>query len=115
MSSAILESINQESESALITVCWRQWHTLGAPIASKEYSSSRFIIDPEGLLLASLGLLETERRLSDVSTWWMQVGSELNSIQRFSTLLERYPPRIKELVAGLATIAVKAGDKRWKK
>ena len=115
MSSEILESINLESESALITVCWRQWYTLGAPIASKQYSSSRFIIDPEGLLLASLGLLETERRLAEVLAWWMHVGSELNSIQRFSTLLERYPPRIKELVAGLATISVEAGDKRWGK
>lgn len=115
MSSEILKSTSQESSSALITVCWRQWHTLGAPIASREDRSSRFLIDPEGLLLASLGLLETERRLSDVSAWWMQVGSELNSIQRFSTLLERYPPRIKELVAGLATIAVEAGDKRWRK
>ncbi len=115
MSSEILESIKQESESALITVCWRQWHTLGAPIASREYKSSRFLIDPEGLVLVSLGLLETERRLSDVSAWWMKVGSELNSIQRFSTLLERYPPRIKELITSLAIIAVEAGDKRWKK
>ncbi len=65
--------------------------------------------------MASLGLMETERRLLDVSIWWMQVGSELNSIQRLSTLLERYPPRIKELVAGLATNAVEAGDKRWGK
>jgi hypothetical protein len=77
--------------------------------------SPRFI-DPEGLLLLSLYLEPSERRLRDVLYWWAEVGSDLLSVQRTKTLLKRYPDGAAERLQTFGYWAAEkgGGDERWR-
>jgi hypothetical protein len=98
--------------TAATNAVWRQWSLLGAPIAGASVVP-RSVIDPEALLLLSVSIRASERRLDDVLGWWAVAGSTLLSVQRTSTLLRRFPPSARAGVASFAVAAVEAGDNRW--
>jgi hypothetical protein len=72
------------------------------------------IIDPEALVLASLGLWEAERRLADVLAWWAERGATLLSTRRIETLRAGFPPDAGARLDHFALWAHQGGDTRWK-
>src|SRR5205085_9247560 len=73
------------------------------------------IIDPEALVLLSLTLMDTEKRLWDLIAGWIERASRLLSLQRTKNLLKTFPPSTLSRVRQLAMLAVEVGkDMRWK-
>jgi hypothetical protein len=111
---ALKDDIASRAVSCATEVCWRQWRSLaaaGLPIGERPVAA---IIDPEALVLLSLAVRQSERRLDDQLLWWAAAGTSLMSVQRMRTLLADFPERLREEVAWFAAMAVDAGDHRWK-
>lgn len=100
-------------KETVIEAIWAQWSAIGANIDSR--SNARSMIDPEGLLLATLALREDERRLWDVLVTWARKESRLFSVQRVKNLLELFPDHTRATLAEFAYRAKTEGnDLRWK-
>lgn len=105
-------ALRQLQDAALGTL-WRQWGALGAAVAGE--GSAQSIVDPEGLVLASLSLAEEERRLWDVLYWWIKVGVPLLSVQRIKNLAARFPESTRASLGAFAHLAHREGrDFRWR-
>jgi len=107
--------IGKAARRAALDVCWSQWQALGALAVPVGDSGAKSIIDPEALVLASLGMRKYERRLNDFLAWWSATGSMFMSVQRLSTLSAQFPVSVQEGIGGFALLAANAGDRRWKK
>lgn len=112
------ETIQQTAklvEALGVEWAWQQWASLGAGALTSAPDHSDTLVDPEALLLLSLVMQPSERRLADLVAWWAAVGSSLLSVQRTKTLVAVFPETVREALGGFAYLASKAGDKRWKK
>lgn len=115
MSEAVANQIGSLASDAAVDLAWAQWAAL-APIATPSTSvRPRSMIDPEALVLLSLGVQDRERRLADVLTAWARVAASLMSVHRIKTLAATYPKSFQARVAGFGTRAANAGDKRWRR
>lgn len=112
MPSALANTAALLAEAATKLV-WQQWGAIGAQ-TSDARPHHQAALDPEALLLMSLSLLEQERRLADVIASWVGLNSTLLSFQRARNLSRQFPPSAQERLADVATIALEAGDHRWK-
>ncbi|MFQ5745277.1 MAG: hypothetical protein ACE5HV_17115, partial [Acidobacteriota bacterium] len=108
------DEIRQTAISAGVDTCWSQWAVLGAP-ASTRKRANRSIIDPEALVLLSLGMRSYERRLVDLLGWWARVGSSYLSVQRMIALADSFPEKVRKRVGEFASLAYAAGDRRWRR
>jgi hypothetical protein len=113
MSDPRLREAAEAAREATLNAVWRQWRTLGAPLAGGASGPTRSIIDPEALVLLSLVLRKDERRLDDVLGWWAGFGASLLSVQRIATMAGAFPDSVREDLRELAWTAAAAGDRRW--
>ncbi len=109
----MLRALSSRVRATLLDVAWRQWRALGAPVVTTG-EPLRSLVDAEALILLSIRLVETERRLVDVLGWWSKVGSSLLSVQRLRNLSPSVHPDAAHPVAPFAALAVAAGDRRWR-
>lgn len=109
----LIEALGHQLRDRTTNVVWAQWAALGSRASSRRQASA--VIDPEALVLASLGLVPHEGQLADLLRWWAEVGSGLLSVQRMRNLGAAYPGSVR---AGLGEFAGHAwgagGDHRWK-
>ena len=114
MSADLPSELGRLAKGLATRACWTQWVALGGmayPIGSWR---SHSIVDIEALLLASLNLVDQERRLRDLTLWWAGVGSHLTSVQRTRALAARFPARTgSEGLEAFASMAAGRGDRRW--
>lgn len=89
MSHAFVSNAAHELQELATEVAWRQWRAIGGSAATKE--RWRSIVDPEALILVSLGLAAAERRIADVLYSWVEANSTLLSVQRLKNLQRDYP------------------------
>jgi hypothetical protein len=108
-----VDGIASRATKCAADASWRQWRALASAGADTR-SGALSIIDPEALVLLSLTVRRSERRLDDQLLWWAESGSSLMSVQRMRTLLADAPPRVIGELGAFAATAVKAGDARWK-
>jgi hypothetical protein len=114
--SALIDNLAEAAGGAVVDACWRQWRDLqntGRPVSDAQPLQS--IIDPDGLVLASLALRHKERRLQDALQWWIETGVRLNSVQRTRTVLRAFPERVSREFGWYSRLAAQAGDPRWAK
>jgi hypothetical protein len=108
-----LPRLGQQVRAIAGEVAWRQWAALGRVAVSPR--EAKAIVDPEALLLLSLGAAEWEARIGRLIPWWAKVGAGVLSVQRVKNLVSEYPPG---LGAGLGRFARSAmtegGDHRWR-
>jgi hypothetical protein len=114
MSDKIFKEIRSTVVRAGLKVCWAQWSALGSYGSSERTKRPISIIDPEALILLSLGLEKEERRLGDMLFWWASAGSRLTSVQRIRTLVKDFPDGVQQSIWRYASLAAAAGDRRWK-
>ena len=109
------DELAKRVEEAVVGVCWQQWRAIqSGGVASGEHPSPS-IIDPEGLLLASLAMRHHEQRLRDLLRWWVLNGAHLLSVQRIKTLRALFPEsRLDGGVEWFSSLAVEADGNRWK-
>lgn len=109
MLTRIAESLIESAKRAV----WQQWQAVGAMVSGTRRAKA--IVDPEALILLSLGLRDYERRLWDMLTWWAAVGANLLSVQRIKNLAVKYPEPIQLRLAEFARLAHETGgDFRWR-
>ncbi len=106
--------IGDVAEELIVSVAWAQWGALSA-LVSRDERPATSMIDPESLLLMSILGSRKEKRLLDIAAGWLDVGSRLVSTQRARTIAGRFASCHASAIASVATIALKAGDHRWKK
>jgi hypothetical protein len=99
--------------TAAVEACWAQWAALGAPVASPGRTLPTSLVDIEALVVLSAHAARTERRLIDLIAWWARVGSALTSVQRFTSVAERFPASARADASVYAALAEAAGDRRW--
>ncbi len=109
-------TVASRTEEATVRACWRQWRALkGEGLVAGE-RPAQAIIDPEALVLASLAMRHREQRLRDVLWWWAHRGARLLSVQRLKTIQTAFPEAMLQGGVGwFASVAMTAGDARWKK
>jgi hypothetical protein len=115
MSKTTVRNIQEQVQEIGVQAVWQQWRVLGASAMTSDSGRARAIIDPEALLLFSLYLEPSERRLRDFVYWWATVGSDLLSVQRTKTLVRRFPSVTEERLHTFADHAMNSGDKRWRR
>lgn len=113
MSETAVAELNKTLRNRLLDHLWRQWRAIGATVSGSGTAQS--IVDPEALILASLWMLDDERRLGDVLASWVKVNSSLLSIQRLRNLRDDYPTVVASRLSSLAALGIaQAKDSRWR-
>lgn len=99
--------------AALRDFLWDQWvalglagHANGAPVP--------FVIDPEALLVATLGFAMDEARFQGEVLDWLTRNGALLSVQRMKNLDLSMRVASPESVRGLAAFMEKAGYRNWR-
>jgi hypothetical protein len=92
---------------------WAQWVALTAVGAERGERPAASTVDPEALVLASLGVRAHEPRLRDAVMGMARGGTRLLSVQRMSTLADSFPAPAQEGFRAFAWAAAEAGDPRW--
>lgn len=106
-------SARESVQATLLDAVWRQWAALDSP--AMEQIPAEATIDPEALILVSLGLIEEERRLWDLLSWWGRTSSSLLSVQRIKNLAGEFGGTAESLLGEFAYVAYEEGnDARWK-
>jgi len=113
MSLKPLTKAAKELRSTAVRAAWRQWSAIFT--LAVDESEARAIVDPEALLLASIGLGNHEPRLWRACRAWARVGARLLSVQRTKNLASGLVGDISSGLAEFAWIAKTEGnDGRWK-
>ncbi len=108
-----LGRLGEELGERATNVVWAQWSALGSPAVSKRTPGG--VVDPEALVLVSLGLANHEGRLAELLGWCAASASELVSVQRVRNLSVAYPSVVGERLREFAWYAWKhGGDARWR-
>lgn len=115
MSESIRAALANRAGATALDAVWAQWGVLN-PMLLRDSSTlaPASVIDPEALVLASLGLWEEERRLADVLAWWAARGAMLMSTRRIETLRASFSGDTAERLNHFALWARQGGDTRWK-
>ncbi|MGH8335408.1 MAG: hypothetical protein ACRETL_00960, partial [Gammaproteobacteria bacterium] len=64
MPDVTLQTIGAKLRRTTLKIVWEQWYALGGSVTATQYPQT--IVDPEALILASMLLIDEERRLADV-------------------------------------------------
>lgn len=93
---------------------WRQWSSLGVAGGSRQEDA--WIIDPEALLIFSLGMSRFEPRLFDEILDWLVVNGKFIDIQRLRALLRNKDDKTQRLISGVACFVsheAKSYQRKW--
>lgn len=113
MHGKLLPELAQQMRDRATNVAWTQWAALGSGAVADRAAES--VVDPESLILASMGLVDHERQLVDLLSWWAGAAAPLLSVQRIRNLSGAYPATVRERLREFAAYArTVGGDARWK-
>jgi hypothetical protein len=73
----------------LLDFAWRQWAQIG--VSATVAGADRWAVDPEALILFTIGIGRRDPRLFDEMLDWMAFNHELLSMQRLRNLAGRFP------------------------
>lgn len=81
--------IRDEVSQGLLDFAWRQWAQIG--VSATVAGTDRWAVDPEALILFTIGIARRDPRLFDEMLDWMAFNHELLSVQRLRNLAGRFP------------------------
>jgi hypothetical protein len=84
----ISETRGKVSEG-LLDFAWRQWAQVG--VSATVEGADRWAVDPEALILFTIGIARRDPQLFDEMLDWMAFNHELLSAQRLRNLARRFP------------------------
>lgn len=111
MPAGLIRSVGERARRTGAEVAWAQWSALTSAAAPEGGRRPRAMVDPEALVLISLALRESDRRLDALVFGLARRGSALLSVQRMTSLAETFPLATRD---ALGEFAAQAGDRRWK-
>ena len=98
--------LRENLSQATLELAWRQWSAAG--LAGTQ-DSSRSLLDPEALLVASMTLGRHDARLFDEVLDWLVKNASLLDLARLRRIARRGTPSERSLLAVAARIAVERG------
>lgn len=112
--STSLTNLASSLEENLCDFLWREWSTLG--ITGTSPAETRWIIDPEVLLLLTSEMARHEARLFDEVLDWMRINSRWINTQRLRTLHAKYGIGDARVLSAVARIMIKHDPPaKWRK
>src|SRR6202044_3928329 len=84
-----ISELRDKVSQGLLDFAWRQWAQIG--VSATVAGADRWAVDPEALILFSIGIGRRDPRLFDEMLDWMAFNHELLSMQRLRTLAGRFP------------------------
>lgn len=84
-----ISEIRDEVSQGLLGFAWRQWAQIG--VSATVEGADRWVVDPEALILFTIGIARRDPRLFDEMLDWMAFNHELLSAQRLRNLAGRFP------------------------
>ena len=84
-----ISEIRDKVSQALLDFAWRQWAQIG--VSATVEGADRWAVDPEALILFTIGIARRDLRLFDEMLDWMAFNHELLSTQRLRNLTGRFP------------------------
>jgi hypothetical protein len=105
--------VSEAAAEAAVRTAWEQWAAIGSLARSAADAAVRRVVDPEALVLTSLGFEDRERRLRDLVRWWARVGAPLTSVQRMRTLVADFGAESPRRLALFSRWASDAGHRSW--
>ena len=84
-----VSEIRDEVSQGLLDFAWRQWAQVG--VSATVEGADRWAVDPEALILFTIGIGRRDPRLFDEMLDWMAFNHELLSTQRLRNLARRFP------------------------
>jgi hypothetical protein len=84
-----ISEIRAKVSQGLLDFTWRQWAQIG--VSATVRGADRWAIDPEALILFTVGIGRRDPRLFDEMLDWMAFNHELLSMQRLRNLSRRFP------------------------
>jgi hypothetical protein len=84
-----ISETREKVSQGLLEFTWRQWAQIG--VSSTVGGSDRWAIDPEALILFTIGIGRRDPRLFDEMLDWMALNHELLSMQRLRNLARKFP------------------------
>lgn len=84
-----ISEIRDEVSQGLLDFAWRQWAQMG--VSATVEGTDPWAVDPEALILFTIGIARRDPRLFDEMLDWMASNHELLSLQRLRNLARRFP------------------------
>jgi hypothetical protein len=84
-----ISELRDKVGQGLLDFAWRQWAQIGVSATVK--GADRWAVDPETLILFTIGIARRDPRLFDEMLDWMAFNRELLSTQRLRNLAARFP------------------------
>jgi hypothetical protein len=84
-----ISEIRDEVSQGLLGFAWRQWAQIG--VSATVRGTDHWAVDPESLILFTIGIARHDPRLFDEMLDWMALNHELLSTQRLRNLARRFP------------------------
>jgi hypothetical protein len=84
-----ISELRDKVGQGLLDFAWRQWAQIGVSATVK--GADRWAVDPETLILFTIGIARRDPRLFDEMLDWMAFNHELLSAQRLRNLAGRFP------------------------
>src|ERR1700678_501867 len=84
-----ISEIRDQVSHGLLDFAWRQWAQIG--VSATVEGADRWAVDPEALILFTIGIGRRDPRLFDEMLDWMAFNHELLSMQRLQNLARRFP------------------------
>lgn len=91
-----ISELRDTVSQGLLDFAWRQWAQIG--VSATVAGADRWAVDPEALILFTIGIGRRDPRLFDEMLDWIAFNHELLSMQRLRNLAGRFP-----VPAGLVT------------
>jgi hypothetical protein len=85
----LISEIRDNVSRGLLDFAWRQWAQVGA--SATVEGDDRWAVDPEALILFTIGIARRDPRLFDEMLDWMAFNHQLLSTQRLRNLASRFP------------------------
>jgi hypothetical protein len=84
-----ISEIRNKVADGLLDFAWRQWAQIG--VSATVEGADRWAVDPEALILFTVGIGRRDPRLFDEMLDWMAFNHELLSARRLRNLAARFP------------------------
>jgi hypothetical protein len=83
-----ISELRDKVSQGLLDFAWRQWAQIG--VSATVAGADRWAVDPEALILFTIGIGRRDPRLFDEMLDWMAFNHELLSLQRLRNLTSRF-------------------------
>lgn len=84
-----ISETRDEVSEGLLSFAWRQWAQIG--VSATAAGADQWAVDPEALILFTIGIARRDPRLFDEMLDWMAFNHQLLSTQRLRNLAGRFP------------------------